>query len=68
MLVRAWLTDDFVLLLRLFLPLCWGGWLLSVGCVRLHAAAHQGGVWVQLPCFFGPGAGHLLKWGCVASR
>jgi hypothetical protein len=24
------------------------------------AVAHQGGVWVQLPCYFGPGTGHLL--------
>jgi hypothetical protein len=26
-----------------------------------------GGVWVQLPCEFGPGAEHLLVKGCVAS-
>jgi hypothetical protein len=32
-------------------PLCWGGWLWLVGCARLRAVVHQGGVWVQLPCF-----------------
>jgi hypothetical protein len=31
------------------------------GCAALAVAvAHQGGVWVQLPCCFGPGTGHLL--------
>jgi hypothetical protein len=25
-------------------------------------AVHRGGVWVPLPCFFGPGTGHLLEW------
>ena len=31
------------------------------GCAALAVAvAHQGGVWVQLPSYFGPGTGHLL--------
>ena len=38
------------------------------GCDALAVAvAHQGGVWAQLPWEFGPGAGHLLVNGCVAS-
>ena len=41
-----------------------GGWLLSVGCVRPCAVAHQVGVRVQLNCIVGPGAGHLLEKGC----
>ena len=26
----------------------------------LNAVVHVGGVWVQVPCEFGPGVGHLL--------
>jgi hypothetical protein len=54
-LVCAWVGAQLGLHVRLSLPLCWGGWLLSVGCVRLCAVARQGGVWVQLPCFFWSG-------------
>jgi hypothetical protein len=36
--------------------------------VVVVVVAQQGGVWVNSHAVFGPGAGHLLKWGCVASR
>jgi hypothetical protein len=44
------------LVVRLVLPLCWGGWLLSVGCVRLPSCSTPSlGVWAQLPCCFWSG-------------
>jgi hypothetical protein len=43
--------DCIELIVRRYLPRCWGGWLQSVGCVQLYAVAHQGGWWVQLELF-----------------
>ena len=39
----------------------------DVAKAMLHLHCNQVCVWVQLPCCFGPGAGHLLKYGCVAA-